>query len=177
MLEYFGRKEKGFTLMELLIAVAIVVILSGVGIPVYLKFMGSTKHSEASANLSSIKLTENSYKLSSGVYASATVAPRAIPDGDAVGWLTGVVAGAAPAPTAGVAEFNVMDFSLSGDVRFVYAITAVNAGGVSSFDAAAQGDTDGDGKMVLFQATQDSSPIVVGADGTTVAGLTGDTSD
>ena len=44
MLEYLGKKEKGFTLMELLIAVAIVVILAGVGIPVYLRFMSGAKH-------------------------------------------------------------------------------------------------------------------------------------
>ena len=108
MIKHFVN-DKGFTLMELLIAVAIVVILAGVGIPVYLKFMAGAKHAEASTNLSSIKMCEEAYKLANGVYRACAVAPRATPDQDAVAW-------------TGNDDFDAIDFSVSGDVRFVYEV-------------------------------------------------------
>jgi prepilin-type N-terminal cleavage/methylation domain-containing protein len=168
MLEYFGKKEKGFTLMELLIAVAIVVILAGVGIPVYLKFMTGTKHAEASTNLSGIKLSEEGYKLANGVYAPCGVAPRAVPDETPVTWTGGV----------NVAEYDNIDFTVSGDVRFVYEV-GVPAADPTSFEAGAQGDTDGDGAFILITCTNLTSPAKVAAAGTVVTDgtLTGDPTD
>jgi prepilin-type N-terminal cleavage/methylation domain-containing protein len=168
MLEYLGKKEKGFTLMELLIAVAIVVILAGVGIPVYLKFMTGTKHAEASTNLSGIKLSQEGYKLANGVYAPCGVAPRAVPDETPVTWTGGV----------NVAEYDNIDFTVSGDVRFVYEV-GVPAADPTSFEAGAQGDTDGDGLFILITCTNLTSPAKVAAAGTVVTDgtLTGDPTD
>ena len=164
MLEYLGKKEKGFTLMELLIAVAIVVILAGVGIPVYLKFMTGAKVAEASTNLAGIKLAEEGYKLANGVYLTCSVEPRDAPNQDPVPWVdrTG--------------NFDAIDFSVGGDVRFVYEVTAVNALGVNSFEVGAQGDTDGDGTLILFTCTNTTSPAATGDVGYTGT-LTGGTGD
>jgi prepilin-type N-terminal cleavage/methylation domain-containing protein len=151
MLQYLGRKEEGFTLMELLIAVAIVVILAGVGIPVYLKFMTGTKLAEASTNLAGIKLSEQGYKLANGVYLSCDEAPRAATavDENTFAWSD------RPADDpATQSSFDDIDFTVSGDVRFVYAVV----GDANSFTAGALGDTDGDGDQVLFLATDLTSP-------------------
>ncbi len=169
MLEYLGKKEKGFTLMELLIAVAIVVILAGVGIPVYLKFMTGTKLAEASTNLAGIKLSEEGYKLANGVYATCGVAPRATPDETTVDWTTGDDTAA-----AGIADFAAIDFRVSGDVRFVYAVDI--GADPTTFDAAARGNTDGDAVYILFTCTDLTSPAVVPAD-ITIAGLQGGPED
>jgi prepilin-type N-terminal cleavage/methylation domain-containing protein len=144
--------EKGFTLMELLIAVAIVVILAGVGIPVYLRFMTGSKHAEASTNLSGIKLSEEGYKLSSGVYAACGVAPRAIADLDeqAFSW--------ADAAAVNTADYTTIDFTISGDVRFIYEV-GVDAADPTSFEAGALGDTDGDANTVLYTCTNIISPV------------------
>jgi prepilin-type N-terminal cleavage/methylation domain-containing protein len=168
MLEYLGKKEKGFTLMELLISVAIVVILAGVGIPVYLKFMTGTKHAEASTNLSGIKLSEEGYKLANGVYAPCGVAPRPVPDEAPITWTGG----------ANVADYDNIDFTVSGDVRFVYEV-GVPAADPTSFEAGAQGDTDGDGAFILITCTNLTSPAKVAAAGTVVTDgtLTGDPTD
>ena len=164
--------EKGFTLMELLIAVAIVVILAGVGIPVYLKFMTGTKHAEASTNLSGIKLSQEGYKLANGVYAACTVAPRAVADLDenAFSW--------SDAAAVGTADYTTIDFTVSGDVRFVYEV-GVDAADPTSFEAGALGDTDGDGTQILFTCTNLLSPAKVAAVGTTVTNgtLSGDPTD
>jgi prepilin-type N-terminal cleavage/methylation domain-containing protein len=151
MLEYLGRKEKGFTLMELLIAVAIVVILAGVGIPIYLKFQTGAKHAEASTNLNGIKLAEESYKLSNGTYLICGVSPRLVADidQDAVAW--------ADLATG----FTDIGFSTSSDVRFAYGVGTVST---TAFVAEAMGDTDGDGTQILFIATETMGPHVANSD-------------
>lgn len=154
MLEYLGKKEKGFTLMELLIAVAIVVILAGVGIPVYLKFQAGAKHSEASTNLNGIKLSEEAYKLANGIYTACTVSPRdaATVDETAVAW--------ADLDVAETTGFSGIGFQTSSDVRFAYGV--VTAANETEFVAGARGDTDGDADAIVFVATQNMGPHVIG---------------
>ena len=166
MLKYLGKKEKGFTLMELLIAVAIVVILAGVGIPVYLRFMSGAKHAEASTNLSGIKLAEEGYKLANGVYFPCGVAPRLTPNQDAFAWTD-------PA-AVNTADYTAIDFTLSGDVRFVYEVFV--PADPTLFEAGAQGNTDGDLVFILFTASNTTSPAATGdaAYGGSLTGGTGD---
>jgi prepilin-type N-terminal cleavage/methylation domain-containing protein len=155
MLECLAKKEKGLTLMELLIAVAIVVILAGVGIPIYLRFMASSKHAEASQNLAGIKMSEESYKLANGVYVSCEVSPRAVPNEVAGPWL-----GPASADFlwTGVDDYDAIDFTVLGNVHFVYEV-GVNLLDPTSFEAGALGDTDGDADTVLYTCTNLTSPV------------------
>ena len=170
MLKHLAKKEKGFTLMELLIAVAIVVILAGVGIPIYLKFQQGAKHAEASTNLNGIKLSEEGYKLANGTYIDCATSPRAAPDQNAVAW----------ADAGGAAGgFTAIGFQTSADVRFVY---GVNNSNTTSFLAEALGDTDGDGNRILFVATEAMGPHVIGTDArdaglAPVVGAAADTAD
>jgi type II secretory pathway pseudopilin PulG len=167
------KKGKGTTLMELLIAVAIVVILAGVGIPVYLKFMASSKHAEASQNLSGIKLAEEGYKLAKGVYVACRASPRAVPnevDGPWVGPATATFL------WTGVADYDVIDFTVLGNVRFVYEV-GVDEDNPTSFEAGALGDTDGDLNTVLFTCTNLTSPAKRPADTQVINGTLRSTAD
>jgi prepilin-type N-terminal cleavage/methylation domain-containing protein len=166
MLECLGKKKKGFTLMELLIAVAIVVILAGVGIPVYLKFMASSKHAEASQNLSGIKLSEEGYKLANGVYIPCGVSPRAVPDEVSGPWSGPASAGFL---WTGVADYDIIDFTVLGNVHFVYEV-GVDAVDPTSFEAGALGDTDGDANTVLYTCTNLTSPVKQPANTTVING-------
>ncbi|MBI1927357.1 prepilin-type N-terminal cleavage/methylation domain-containing protein [Candidatus Poribacteria bacterium] len=144
--------EKGFTLMELLIAVAIVVILAGVGIPVYLKFQAGAKASEANTNLNGIKLAEEAYKLGNGSYLDCAASPRA-----AAALATAGQTAVAWADTA--TGFTNIGFTTTANVRFVYQVSSAST---TAFVAESLGDTNADGNRILFVATQNSGPHVIG---------------
>ena len=55
------RGKKGFTLIELMIVVAIIGILAAIAIPNFLKFQAKSKQSEAKANLGAIYTGQISY--------------------------------------------------------------------------------------------------------------------
>ena len=55
MLSMLGKKgKKGFTLIELMIVVAIIGILAAIAIPNFLQFQAKSKQSEAKSNLGAI---------------------------------------------------------------------------------------------------------------------------
>ena len=57
-----GKKgKKGFTLIELMIVVAIIGILAAIAIPNFLRFQAKSKQSEAKTNLGGIFTAETSY--------------------------------------------------------------------------------------------------------------------
>ena len=55
------RKNKGFTLIELMIVVAIIGILSAIAIPNFMKFQARSKQSEAKSNLKALFTAQRSY--------------------------------------------------------------------------------------------------------------------
>ena len=55
------RNRKGFTLVELMIVVAIIGILAAIAIPNFLNFRLKAKTSEAKSNLGAVRSTEVAY--------------------------------------------------------------------------------------------------------------------
>jgi len=55
------KNKKGFTLIELMIVVAIIGILAAIAIPDFLKFMAKAKQSEAKTNLGAIFTVQVAY--------------------------------------------------------------------------------------------------------------------
>jgi type IV pilus assembly protein PilA len=64
-------KDSGFTLIELMIVVAIIGILAAIAIPNFLKFQAKSRQSEAKTNLKGIYTVETAYKGEFGYYSNS----------------------------------------------------------------------------------------------------------
>jgi type IV pilus assembly protein PilA len=131
-----ARRSGGFTLIELMIVVAIIGILAAIAIPNFVRFQLRSKTSEAKMNIAAIRTAEEAYFSEYGVYVSTFQAPAVFPDSQKHAW-----AG------AGVPQFDRLGFRPEGEVYFVY---AVNGGTPNAFSIASIGDLDGDGNPSQF---------------------------
>ena len=117
------KRNKGFTLIELMIVVAIIGILAAIAIPNFLRFQLKSKTSEGKVNLSAIRTAEESYLAEFGSYVSAPAAPDPINGSTKTGW---------PAAAVG---FDAIGWGPEGAVFFQYAIAVTGTGYTASADA------------------------------------------
>lgn len=122
------RKEQGFTLIELMIVVAIVGILAAIAIPNFVGMQKRAKTTEAKSNLGEIWTLQEAYRAENDTYVapSGAIAP---------GTLDG---------TTGWAELG---FYPKGTTRYSYAVSSASA---SAFTATATGDIDNDGQNDIW---------------------------
>lgn len=71
----FDRRQTGFTLIELMITVAIVAILASLAIPAFLRYQMKSRRSEVFINLRSIATAERSYEQLYGNFVACTASP------------------------------------------------------------------------------------------------------
>ena len=124
------RTERGFTLIELMIVVAIIGILAALAIPEFVRFQLRSKTSEAKLNIASIRTAEDAYYAANGKFAGAFLTPAIAPDASKHQW----------AGVPGVAQVAELGWRPEGDLYFVYAVNGL----ASSFSIAAIGNLDGD---------------------------------
>jgi type IV pilus assembly protein PilA len=77
------RKQEGFTLIELMIVVAIIGILAAIAIPNFLQYQMKSRQSEAKTNTMSIKTSQLAFQGERGCFASMAAMPAAMPTGGA----------------------------------------------------------------------------------------------
>ena len=107
-------REKGFSLVELMIVVAIIAILAAIAIPSFLRFAMKSKTSEATGNLAAIRVCEDSYKAENDVYLSCLPTPDPfVSDSTPDAWAGG-----------GITQFATIGFAPDGNVRYQYDVTA-----------------------------------------------------
>lgn len=160
-----SKRSAGFTLIELMIVVAIIGILASVSIPIFSKYIKKSKTSEASLNLRKIYDGEVAYIQEEATDEAGSVIEKQFvgaewtPAGDpGINKRTG---------TWDTDSWTAIKFAPDGPVQYSYQVVAQGTGNASAFTAYAYGDLDGDSETSLFLRTGslDSSGNITGGAG------------
>jgi type IV pilus assembly protein PilA len=156
-----NKKQKGFTLIELMIVVAIIGILAAVAIPAFLEYMKSGKGSEADLALNRLAKSAKTYRIKNSGYHPGTQAylPGTGSCAQANHMYPKGTMGPLVAALGSPNPFYDMEFDVEDAFRFDYDYNG-DAGAGSDFTADAQADLDCDS----------AGTTLVTATGTTVNG-------
>jgi len=141
MTKRIRNNQKGFTLIELMIVVAIIGILAAIAIPNYLNYQLKAKTAEAKTNLGGIKTALESYRAEQDKYLGCSANPGAVPAAAKSAWDT---------TKSGWGDIG---FVPAGSVYYQYAVS----GAISAFSATATGDLDGKNGNAVFTITNDAN--------------------
>ena len=137
-----GGRPGGFTLVELMIVVAIIGCLAAIAIPNFNALMLRAKRSEVSPHVGSIKLVEHAYQAEWDVFTACPPTPEDIP-------------GREPKPMGVAADdqhpFAYLGWFFEGPGYGQYQVET-NAE-LDEFIARGQTDIDGDGIYAVWEAT------------------------
>jgi type IV pilus assembly protein PilE len=97
-----STRARGFTLVELMVVVAIVSLLTMIAIPSYAYFMKKSRRGDAEATLMDIAQREQQYLIDARAYAPDTLTLNSTPPGDVSAFYTITICGATPPAACGV---------------------------------------------------------------------------
>jgi prepilin-type N-terminal cleavage/methylation domain-containing protein len=153
-----SRRVPGFSILELMIALAIVGLLAAIALPFFHTYQLRSKSAEVKSNLGALRVLEESYFSTHDAFLAAAPEPPVIP-------------GATTAAFVPNAAFTALGFAPEGRVYFSYGASVSADGTGYTADAAADIDADGFPQIWGYAKHDASGAIVAGVVGCTVAEL------
>ena len=161
----YKHSPRGFTLIELMIVVAIVGLLAAVAIPSYIKYIRRSRTVEALLNIRTMYDGAAAYFVSEHSDSTGIIVARQF---------SATAGPTPPVPPAGIQyqpvpadfatpEWNALDFSVRDPMRFSYTFVHIDNNNCA---LRAQGDLNGNGVFSTFQRNMTGS-VAGGVSGTT----------
>jgi type IV pilus assembly protein PilA len=179
------KGQKGFTLIELMIVVAIIGILAAIAIPNFLQYQMKSRQSEAKTNLQAIRTSEISFQAERGCYLAITregsvnaLPAKTIPLAWGVGAapVVPVAAGFCNAGGTFLGTFRNIAFVATGSVNYGYTVdetalaipvaacalgptteaTSAVVAAMTGFIGTAAANLDGDANLSVWAASVDN---------------------
>lgn len=151
------RRAGGFTLIELMIVVAIIGILAAVAIPAFIKYLRKSKTVEATEGLDKIKTGAKSYFQADHYNTAGNLLAKEFPistngTADPAATCCGATPKCAPAPAAwNHNSWRALQFQMSDDHYFSWQWQAGGVNLTATFTADAFGDLDCDTTLSTYR--------------------------
>lgn len=134
------KKQQGFTLIELMIVVAIIAILAAIALPAYQDYVARSQVSEAMTLSSGAKTAVTEYYADKGTFPTTNALAGLANDGSITGkYVASVTVGTGGGITALMKSAGSVSAKVAGKT---FVLTPADAGGSITWDCKASGTID-----------------------------------